>query len=328
TWAPCSRSRLVSVLTENSSTITELVLLELSNHPQAEIPLFLFFSLVYLVNLFGNMAVIILVVIDSCLQTPMYFFLCHLAFLNILYTTAVVPKMLFNLLASKKVISYKLYLAQTYICPFMGAAECIILAVMALHLYVATCHPLQYLLIMTWSVCAQLAVGAWSVTFFASVVPLYIAIPPFCGPYVIDHIFCEVPVLLHMVCGDTSLQETMMVIGASDTLLLPCLLLVLSYLHLLVAVMTMNSAEGRKKAFSTCSSHLTMVTIYYGTGMFMYMRPKSLYSAEGDKLISLLYAVINPALNPLIYSLRNEEVKSALGRVLERWTVSQAPRIQ
>ncbi|XP_069323627.1 olfactory receptor 2A12-like [Eulemur rufifrons] len=311
---------------ENSSTITELVLLGFSNHPQAETPLFLLFSLVYLVNLFGNTAVIILVVIDSYLQTPMYFFLCHLAFLNILYTTAVVPKMLLNLLASKKVISYKLCLAQTYISLFMGAAECLILAVMALDRYVAICHPLRYLLIMNWSVCVQLAVGAWGVSFFASVVPLYITIPPFCGPYVIDHIFCEVPVLLHMVCGDTSLQETMMVVGASGTLLLPFLLIVLSYLHILVAVMRMNSAEGRRKAFSTCSSHLTVVTIYYGTGMFMYMRPKSLYSAEGDKLISLFYAVINPALNPLIYSLRNEEVKRALRRVLERSPASQGRR--
>ncbi|XP_012668715.1 olfactory receptor 2A12-like [Otolemur garnettii] len=303
---------------ENYSTITELVLLGFSNHPQAEAPLFFLFSLVYLVNLFGNTAIIFLVVTDSCLQTPMYFFLCHLAFLNIFYTTAVIPKMLFNLLASKKVISYKFCLAQTYISLFMGAAECIILAVMALDRYVAICYPLRYLLIMNWAVCVQLAVGAWGISFFASVVPLCVTLPPFCGPYIIDHIFCEVPVLLHMVCGDTSLKEVMMVIGASGTLLLPFLLIILSYLHILIAVMRMNSAEGRKKAFATCSSHLIVVTIYYGTGMFMYMRPKSLYSAEGDKLISLFYAVINPALNPLIYSLRNTEVKRAWRRVLER----------
>uniref|UniRef100_A0A452VL09 Olfactory receptor n=1 Tax=Ursus maritimus TaxID=29073 RepID=A0A452VL09_URSMA len=312
---------------ENSSTITELVLVGFSNHPQAEIPLFFLFSGVYLINLFGNTAVIVLVVIDSCLKTPMYFFLCHLAFLNIFYTTAVVPKMLFNLLASKKVISYELCIAQTYISLLMGAAECIILAIMALDRYVAICYPLRYLLIMNWSVCVQLSVGAWTISFFVSVVPLYFTMLPLCSPYTVDHIFCEVPVLLHMVCADTSLQETMMVIGASGTVLLPFLLITLSYLHILVAVMRMHSAEGRKKAFSVCSSHLTVVTISYGTGMFMYMRPKSLYSAEGDKLISLFYAVINPALNPLIYSLRNKEVTGALKRLLERWRVSQNQRI-
>ncbi|XP_029797611.1 olfactory receptor 2A12-like [Suricata suricatta] len=308
---------------ENASTITELVLVGFSNHPQAELPLFFLFSVVYLISLFGNTVIIFLVVIDSCLQTPMYFFLCHLAFLNIFYTTTVVPKMLFNLLAPKKVISYDLCLAQTYISLLMGAAECIILALMALDRYVAICYPLRYLLIMNWPMCVRLAVGAWTISFFASVVPLYFTILPLCGPYIVDHIFCEVPVLLHMFCADTSLQETMMVIGASGTLLLPFLLITLSYLRILVAVMRMHSAEGRKKAFSTCSSHLTVVTIYYGTGMFMYMRPKSLYSAEGDKLISLFYAVINPALNPLIYSLRNKEVKGALKRLLERWSVSQ-----
>nr|XP_054104325.1 olfactory receptor 2A12-like isoform X1 [Callithrix jacchus] len=311
---------------KNASTIAELVLLGFSSHPQAEIPLFFLFCLVYLVNLSGNTAVIILVIIDSCLQTPMYFFLCHLAFVNIFYTTVVVPKMLFNLLTSRKVISYKFCLVQTYISLFMGAAECMILAVMALDRYVAICYPLRYLLIMNQSACVQLAVGAWIISFLASVVPLYMTIAPFCGPYVIDHIFCEVPVLLHMVCGDTSLQETMMVTGASGTLLLPFLLIILSYLNILVAVMKMNSAEDRKKASSTCSSHLTVVVIYYGTGMFMYMRPKSLYSAEGDKLISLFYAVINPALNPLIYSLRNKEVKRAMRRVWKGWVMSQSQK--
>ncbi|ELV11795.1 olfactory receptor 2A12 [Tupaia chinensis] len=316
------------MIPENISAITELALLGFSNHPQAEVPLFLLFSLTYLVNLFGNTAVIILVVMESSLQTPMYFFLCHLAFLNIFYTTAVVPKMLFNLLASRKVISYTLCLAQTYISLFMGAAECILLAIMALDRYVAVCHPLRYLLIMNRSVCAQLAAGAWTISFFASVVPLCVTMAPLCGPYVVDHIFCEVPVLLRMVCSDTSLQEVMMVVGAAGTLLLPFLLIALSYLHILVAVARMRSAEGRRKAFSTCSSHLTVVTVYYGTGMFMYMRPKALSSAEGDKVISLFYAVINPALNPLIYSLRNKDMKRASKRLLEKWALTHRQKAQ
>lgn len=204
-------------------------LVKFSNHPQAEIPLFLLFSGVYLVNLFGNTAIIILVVIDPCLQTPMYVFLCHLAFLNIFYTKTVVPKMLFNLLAPKKIISYELCLSQIYISLLMGAAECIILAIMALDHYVVVYYPLRYLLIMNWFVCMQLAVGAWTINFFTSVVPLYFTILPLCSLYIVDHIFCESPVLL-MSCADTSLQETLMVIGASGTLLLPLLLITLSYL--------------------------------------------------------------------------------------------------
>lgn len=238
---------------ENSSTIIKFVLVGFSNHPQAEIPLFFLFTLIYLVNLFGNIVIIILVVIDSCVRTPMYFFLCHLNFLNVFYTTTVVLKMLYNLLAMKKIISYELCLAQTYIFLLMGAAECTLLAIMALDHFVAICYPLLYLLIIRWSACVQLAVGAWTISFFASVVPLYFTTVPLCGPYVSDHIFCEVPVLLHMNYTDTSLQETLMVTGASGILLLPFLLITLSYLGILVAVIRIHSVEGRKKAFSTAA---------------------------------------------------------------------------
>lgn len=183
----------------------------------------------------------------------MYFFLCHLNFLNVFYTTTVVFKMLYNLLAMKKIISYELCLAQTYIFLLMGAAEYTLLAIMALDHFVAICYPLLYLLIIRWSACVQLAVGAWTISFFASVVPLYFTTVPLCGPYVSDHIFCEVPVLLHMNYTDTSLQETLMVTGASGILLLPFLLITLSYLGILVAVIRIHSVEGRKKAFSTAA---------------------------------------------------------------------------
>ncbi|XP_011826872.1 PREDICTED: olfactory receptor 2A12-like [Mandrillus leucophaeus] len=304
---------------KNSSTVTELVLVGFSNHPQSETPLFFLFSLAYLANCFGNTAVITLVVLHSSLRTPMYIFLCHLAFLNIFFSTIVVPKMLYNFLATRKVISYNFCLAQTYITLFLEVTECFLLAVMALDRYVAICFPLRYLLIMNTSMCVALALGAWTTGFFASVVPLFFTILPLCGPYVVDYIFCELPILLHMFCADTSLQEAMMLAGGAGTVLLPFLLIILSYLRILVAVMRIDSVEGRKKAFSTCTSHLTVVTIYYGTGLIRYMRPKSLYSAEGDKLISLFYAVINPMLNPFIYSLKNMEVKQAMGRVIGKY---------
>lgn len=227
--------------------------------------------------------------------------------------------MLYNFLATRKVISYNFCLAQTYITLFLEVTECFLLAVMALDRYVAICFPLRYLLIMNTSVCVALALGAWTTGFFASVVPLFFTILPLCGPYVVDYIFCELPILLPMFCAGTSLQEAMMLAGRAGTVLLPFLLIILSYLRILVAVMRIDSVEGRKKAFSTCTSHLTVVTIYYGTGLIRYMRPKSLYSAEGDKLISLFYVVINPMLNPFIYSLKNMEVKQAMGRVIGKY---------
>lgn len=305
----------------NSSIISELILVGFSNYPQTEIPLFFLFSLVYLANLFGNTAVITLVILDSSLQTPMYIFLCHLAFLNIFFSTFVVPKMLSNFLSRRKVISYNFCIAQTYITLFLESTECFLLAVMALDRYVAICYPLRYLLIMNWSVCVALALGAWTTGFFASVVPLYLTILPLCGPYVLDYIFCELPILLHMFCDDTSLVETVMTIGGAGTILFPFLLIILSYLHILVAVMKIDSVKGRKKAFSTCSSHLIVVIMYYGTGLIRYLRPKSLYSAEGDKLISVFYAVINPMVNPFIYSLRNKEVKESMKKVMGRYKI-------
>ncbi|XP_012870892.1 PREDICTED: E3 ubiquitin-protein ligase TRIM58 [Dipodomys ordii] len=298
---------------KNSSTITELILVGFSNYPQSEIPLFF-----YLANCLGNTAVFALVLLNSSLQTPMYFFLCHLAFLNVSFSTVVVPKMLFNFLASRKVVSYTFCLVQTYLTLFLESAECFLLAVMAVDRYVAICYPLRYLILMNWFVCVSLASGAWIIGFFSSVVPLYFAILPLCGPYTVDYIFCELPILLHMFCGDTSLLEAMMAIGGAGTVLVPFTFIILSYVRLLVAVMRTDSGEGRKKAFSTCASHLSVVTIYYGTGLIRYLRPKSLYSAERDKLICVFYAVINPMLNPFIYSLRNKEVKGAIARILER----------
>ncbi|XP_040129256.2 olfactory receptor 2A12 [Ictidomys tridecemlineatus] len=310
----------------NASVVSELVLVGFSNHPQAELPLFLLLSLVYLTCCFGNTAVVTLVVLDVSLQSPMYFFLCHLALLNVLFSTLVVPKMLFNFLTSRKVISYAFCLAQTYLTLFLECTECFLLAVMALDRYMAICHLLRYLLLLSWPACVALALCAWALGFFASVVPLSCFILPLCGPYVVDYIFCELPILLHLFCADTTMQEAMMAVGGAGTVMVPFLLILLSYLRILLAVMRVDSAEGRKRAFSTCTSHLIVVTIYYGTGLIRYLRPKSLYSAEGDKLISLFYAVINPMLNPFIYSLRNKEVQGALGRVIGRYRAVLKPQ--
>ncbi|XP_033024491.1 olfactory receptor 2G3-like [Lacerta agilis] len=302
----------------NETDVWEFILLGFSNHPKMEPLLFAIFFFLYAATLLGNISIICLATADPQLHTPMYFFLQHLAFLNLCYTTAVVPKMLANLISTKKTISYQLCMLQTYISLFMGAAECLILAVMAFDRYVAVCHPLRYTTIMSYRVCVKAAAASWTISFLVSVVPLYLSLPPLCGPYVINHVFCEAPILLHMICTNTTLNELLMLIGGAGTLMLPFILVLVSYSYIIAAIIRLRTTSGRHKAFSTCSSHLTVVTIYYGTGMFMYMRPKSFYSPENDKMISIFYAVINPMLNPIIYSFRNKEVKDALMRALGR----------
>ncbi|XP_053221398.1 olfactory receptor 2K2-like [Podarcis raffonei] len=303
----------------NLTIFTEFILLGFLGHPQLEIFLFVLVSVMYTVTLFGNISILTLTCLDSRLHTPMYFFLSNLAFLNICYTSAVVPKMLANFLVARKTISYQLCAAQVYITLFLGAAECLLLLVMAFDRYVAICNPLHYTMAMNKGTCLALAIGAWLGSFLMSVVPSLTMKQSLCNS-VIDHLFCEVPVLLQLACpsDDTSLNETMMVAGSTFTLLMPFVLILLSYVRIIFAILQISSMDGKRKAFSTCSAHITVVTIYYGSGMFMYMRPKASYSAEKDKLISLFYSVINPMLNPIIYSLRNNDVKEALLKLLRR----------
>ncbi|XP_053132972.1 olfactory receptor 2G3-like [Hemicordylus capensis] len=309
----------MSMGSRNITIFTEFILLGFSGHPRLEIFLFVVLSMVYFMTLFGNISILALTCLDSHLHTPMYFFLSNLAFLNICYTSAVVPKMLINFLAPKKTISYHLCVVQVYITLFLAAAECLLLMVMAFDRYVAICNPLHYSTVMNKNVCLVLAVMAWFSSFMLSVVPSFTMKHSLCS-FVIDHLFCEAPVLLLLACpnDDISVNEVMMVAGSTFTLLLPSVLILLSYVRIMVAVLRMPSMDRKRKAFSTCSAHITVVTVYYGSGLFMYMRPKSSYSAEKDKLISLFYSVINPMLNPIIYSLRNKDVKEAFMRVLGR----------
>ncbi|XP_054848865.1 olfactory receptor 13D1-like [Eublepharis macularius] len=310
--------------TRNITFVTEYILLGFSGHPQLEMALFAVMSLIYFVTLFGNLSLLALTCLDSRLHTPMYFFLSNLAFLNICYTTAVVPKMLINFLAVRKSISSYLCAMQVYITLFLGAAECLLLMVMAFDRYIAICHPLHYTTMMNKNICVSLAIGAWVSSFLFSVTPTLTVKQSLCG-FIIDHLFCEIPVLFQLACPgeDLSLNETIMAAGSVFTLLLPFVLILLSYVRIVVAILRISSADGKRKAFSTCSAHITVVTIYYGSGMFTYMKPQSGYSTEMDKLISLFYSVINPMLNPIIYSLRNKDVKEAILKVLGRTKGSQ-----
>ncbi|XP_063171166.1 olfactory receptor 10A7-like [Candoia aspera] len=303
-------------------TFLTFVLLGFSNHPCLEIALFLVVSIIYGVTLFGNFSIIILIGLDSRLHTPMYFSLSNLAVLNIYYTSVVVPKMLINFLVVRKTISYTLCMVQVYTTLFLGAAECLLLLVMAIDRYIAICNPLHYVTTMDKTVCLSLAFGAWIISFLL-VIPSFIMTPSLCSS-TIDHLFCEVPVMLQLACpnADTSVSEILMITGSMLTLLMPLILILLSYIRIIITIRRISSADGKRKAFSTCSAHIMVVTIYYGSGMFMYLRPKASYSAEKDKLISLFYSVINPMLNPIIYSLRNNDVKEAILKVLERTKAS------
>uniref|UniRef100_A0A8D0H645 G-protein coupled receptors family 1 profile domain-containing protein n=1 Tax=Sphenodon punctatus TaxID=8508 RepID=A0A8D0H645_SPHPU len=246
----------------------------------------------------------------------MYFFLSNLSFLDICYASSIVPRMLVSLATGYKIISYSGCKVQMFIALTCGINECILLAVMAYDRYVAVCLPLRYTVVMSWRVCVTLVVFSWLISFSLSVVPVFGLPMPFCGPNEIDHFFCEVPAVIQLACADTSYNETVMFSGDIFTLLVPFFFIVATYGRIISAVLRIRSAQGKRKAFSTCASHLMAVALFYGTAIFMYMQPQSSHSPKQDKMASVFYTVVTPMLNPLIYSLRNKDVKGALHKVI------------
>ncbi|XP_072462762.1 olfactory receptor 13C9-like [Notamacropus eugenii] len=272
----------------------------------------------YIVIILGNSIIIILTILDFHLHTPMYFFLSSLSFLDICFTSSFVPKMLTNFSSGRKTISFSGCMIQMYIFLAMGSTESVLLATMAYDRYMAICNPLRYPIIMNRKQCLQLVVTCWVVGFLNSTMETALAIRlPFCGKNIINHFFCEILVILKLACVDISLNEIVMLIDSITLAFSPLLLIIISYIFILSAILRINSSEGRKKAFSTCSAHLTVVTVFYGTILFMYMKPKSKNSIT-DKFITLFYSVVTPMLNPVIYSLRNKEVNAAMRNVLKR----------
>ncbi|XP_006037053.2 olfactory receptor 2A1/2A42-like [Alligator sinensis] len=297
----------------NTTSVSEFILLGFSSHPKMQLLLFVLFLAIYLATLFGNSLLIALVKTDSRLHTPMYFFLANLSFLDISYTTTTVPQMLVHLLSTKRSISYVACVAQMYIFLCLGIIECILYAVMAYDRYVAICHPLRYTVIMNRSVCIKMVIGIWVCgLFFTTLIVSFTTRLPYCNLNEINHFFCEVPAILKLACADTHLAELVIFVVAVIVLLTPLSLILISYVFILEAILRISSGEGRFKTFSTCTSHITVVTLFYGAAMFMYMRPASSYSPERDKKFSLFYNVVSALLNPLIYSLRNKEVKGAV----------------
>ncbi|XP_060614521.2 olfactory receptor 2F1-like [Anolis sagrei] len=302
----------------NQTWNMEFFLLGLSTHPETQKCLFALFLVMYLVILAGNMLIMLVVSRDMHLHTPMYYFLSHLSFLDICYTTTVIPKMLSNFLAKHKTISFVGCMTQMYISLSLGATEFILLTVMAYDRYMAICHPLHYSTIMSQGLCTQMAAECWLSGFVSGVVITVSTLHlPFCGKKTINHFVCEVLAVQHLACSSSFVGDAIMLGAGTLILLIPFILVVMSYVYILTTILHIRSAEGRHRAFSTCSAHLMVVSLCYGTAIFVYLRPRSHYFPKQGKTISVFYCIVTPMLNPMIYSLRNQEVKAALVKLSE-----------
>ncbi|XP_066485868.1 olfactory receptor-like protein OLF3 [Tiliqua scincoides] len=297
----------------NQTRIREFVLLGFSRERSTNICLFAVFLSVYLFTLAGNTLIIIAIRVDPRLNTPMYFFLSNLSFLEICYTTSVAPQLLAHLMTSHKIISFHRCMTQLCITMCLGSTEFVLLAAMAYDRYMAVCHPLHYMVIMSRRVCIQFVLLSWTLGFLNGVVQTMFSVHlHFCGYNIINHFACELLALIEIACSDTSPNEISILVAGVIILLIPCLVVILSYVYIISTILHIRSSDGRQRAFSTCTSHLTVVTLCYGTTIFAYMIPKANTSPNQDKIVTVFYCVITPILNPIIYSLRNKEVKAAL----------------
>ncbi|XP_058383453.1 olfactory receptor 8K3-like [Diceros bicornis minor] len=297
----------------NQTVLNEFILTGITDHPELQVPLFMLFLITYVISVVGNLGLVILTKMDPRLQTPMYFFLRHLAFTDLGYSTTVGPKMLVNFVVDQNTISYYFCATQMAFFIMFIISELFILSAMSYDRYVAICNPLLYTVIMSQRVCWELvAIPYLYSTFVSLLVTVKLFNSSFCRNNVIRHFYCDNFPLLSLVCSNTHEIEFMIMTFSAFNLIFTLLIVLVSYLLIIVAILRMNSAEGRLKAFSTCGSHLTVVTVFYGTLTFMYVKPKSSHSFDTDKVVSVFYTLIIPMLNPLIYSLRNKDVKYAL----------------
>ncbi|XP_066485440.1 olfactory receptor 10A3-like [Tiliqua scincoides] len=309
---------------QNQTTVAEFVLLGFGDLPKLEFLLFLPFLVIYLVTMTGNLTIVFLVVMDHHLHIPMYFFLGNLSFLESCYSSNILPRMLTSLLTGERSISVKACFVQFYIFACLGGAECYFLSVMSYDRYLAVCKPLHYATLMNSRLCLQLAVVSWiSGVLVSTSTTLSISSLSFCGPNEIDHYLCDLsPVIKEISCSDTYVVEMTAFIFACVFTFPPFLLTLTSYLWIIVTILRIPSTTGRRKAFSTCSSHLTVVALFYGTLILVYMLPRSRNLRYVKKVFSLFYTVLTPMVNPLIYSLRNKEVKEAIRKRFRKFHVA------
>ncbi|XP_065438462.1 olfactory receptor 5J3-like [Chrysemys picta bellii] len=302
----------------NDSMVTQFILLGLTDRQELQIPLFAAFLVIYVLTLVGNLGMIVLIRVDPQLHTPMYFFLSNLSVVDLCYSSVFAPRMLVNFLVGSKSISYSACIAQHFSFVVFVTTEGFLLAVMACDSYVTICNPLLYTAVMSKRVCIHLVASSYvgglmnSLTHTCGLLRL-----SFCGPNIINHYFCDTNTLLKLVCSDNHIREILLVAFSGVIAISTLLIVIFSYLYILFSLLRICSSKGRRKAFSTCASHLTAVTMFYGPMSLSHIQPSSSYSLEQEKISAVFYTLVVPMLNPLIYSLRNKEVKDALKRVID-----------
>ncbi|KAM5128793.1 LOW QUALITY PROTEIN: olfactory receptor 13H1-like [Callospermophilus lateralis] len=302
----------------NHTKVTEFILMGLSRHPTSQSVLFWALMFLYVVTLAGNSMIIFLVGVNSQLYNPMYFFLGNLSVLDLLFSTSAVPLIMVNSLQNFPTISYSFCFAQLAIRALL--AECFLLAIMAYDRFVDISDPLRYNLVMSPRVCILMALVAWITALLITIIPILLFPVSFCGHNAVNHFSCEVQAIFKLLCSNTISLEIMMMACAVISMPVPLIFILISYFCILRAVLRIQPQEARLKAISTCGSHLIVVTIYFGTLIYIYVRPQTKKSQDGDKIVSIFYAVVTPMLNPLIYTLRNKDVKAALRTVTCRAT--------
>ncbi|XP_065544463.1 olfactory receptor 10A7-like [Lathamus discolor] len=310
--------------TGNQTVTTHFLLLGFAFHGKMQLLFFTVISTMFLAILIGNSLIIVIAAIDPVLHTPMYYFLRNLALTEICYSLSIVPKMLAILLVEGKIISFTACALQLNCVILFVTCECFLLGVMAYDRQVAICHPLHYATIMNRARCFKMAFGSW-----LSGVPVALGFTtwlftlPFCGRNAVDHFFCDVSPVLKLVCADTALFELLIFIAIVIIVMIPFSLIAISYLCIIHAILQIPSAVGQRRAFSTCAAHLVVVTLFYSTTGIIHLRPKSGLSSNMKKMVSLSYTVVTPMLNPIIYSLRNQEVKQSLRRCINKWLLKK-----
>ncbi|XP_069486129.1 olfactory receptor 8G1-like [Ambystoma mexicanum] len=308
----------------NRTLVTEFILLGLTEDPRLQLPLFVVFFSVYIITVVGNLGIITLIMISPNLQTSMYFLISNMSFVDMCYSSIITPNMLANFLSKKKIISFPGCVAQLFFFIIIGSTEVFLLTVMAYDRFVAICNPLIYVSIMTTRVCIYFVVGAYIISFINALIHTMCTFRlSFCDLNTITHFYCDVPPLLKLSCSDTSLNVAMMVYVGGGLILGSLVCIIVSYVYIIFTIFKIRASEGRRRAFSTCSSHFVCVVLLFGALLFMYLRPNSKYSMEQDRVASVFYTIFIPMFNPIIYSLRNKDVKVALQKLMSRKNVGR-----
>ncbi|KAB0376655.1 olfactory receptor 8A1-like [Muntiacus reevesi] len=304
------------MVAENHSTVTEFILGGLTNQPELQLPLFFLFLGIYSITMVGNLGVIALICLNAPLHTPMYYFLSNLSFVDLCYSSVITPKMLVNFVSEKNTISYAGCMSQLYFFLVFVIAECYMLTVMAYDRYVAICRPLFYNIIMSHGVCSLLVAGVYAIGFIGSTIETGLMLKLSYCDFFISHYFCDILPLMTLSCSSTYDTEMTVFVLAGFDIVVTSLTVLISYAFILSSILHISTTGGRAKAFSTCSSHLAAVGMFYGTTAFMYLKPSTASSLAQENVASVFYTTVIPMLNPLIYSLRNKELKAAMQKTL------------